>query len=151
MAPGGKNMSGNDLPGPDPVASIVVNHWFDDAEMLSLRHTSPFSQYILQRRYDPSAPREFYRGYAVGLVALVQMVGPNDTLLHYRGAIDYVDENITRAWTGTQDQIGGVNFATTNAYQYSTAVGTVRELVEALRIEIAVIAECFCLAVQHGL
>jgi hypothetical protein len=143
-------MSGYDLPGPgqDPVAGIVVNHWFDDAEMLSLRHTSPFSPYILQRRYDPSAPREFYRGYAVGLVALVQMVGPNDTLLHYRGAIDYVDDNVTRTWTGTQDQIGGVNL---NAYQYSTTAESVRELVEALRIEIAVIAECFYLAVQHGL
>jgi hypothetical protein len=138
-------------PGADPVAGMVVDHWFGDAEMLSLRGTSRFSQSLLQRSYDPSAPRDFYRGYAVGLVALVQMVAPNDTLLHYRGAIDQVDEIITRTWTGTQDQIGGVTFATANAYQYSTGDGTVRELVEALRIEIAVIAECFYLAMQHGL
>lgn len=134
----------------DPVADLVVNHWFGDAEIDSLRRTAFYPQRLMQDRYDPSAGSEFYRGYIVALVAMAQAVGPADSLQFYQGVVNRIDE-VMRSWAGTPDQAGGARFALMNAYQYSESGEPVAQIVPFVRGEIACIAECFHLARQHGL
>jgi Right handed beta helix region len=134
----------------DPIADLVIDDWLDDAEIYSLRHTAPYQHSLMQKIYDPSAPAEFYRGYAVVLVAVAKMIGPADSLQRYRNELDHIGAAM-QTWAGTPDQLGGVTLALANAYEYSNSGQPVAEIARHVRGEIACIAECFYLARQRGL
>jgi hypothetical protein len=133
----------------DPVMDFVVDHWLDDAEIYSMRGSAAYQPVLMENRYDPTAPAEFYRGYITALVALFQAVRFGDSLQRYRNLVDQTQA--MNAWPGDSDQIGGVNFAMMNAWEYSKIGVQVFQIVPHLRGEIACIAECFHLSRARGL
>ncbi|MCM6775588.1 hypothetical protein NDR87_15070 [Nocardia sp. CDC159] len=136
-------------PAADPVLDVTVDHWCTDAEIEAMQNYAPFDGNLARDRYDPTCPSEFYRGYLTALVALLQSVGPGDSMDRYRSVVTRIDD-VLKTWSGHNDQRSGAAFAMTNAWQYSTAGVAVPQIVAFVRGEIACLAECFRTARWHG-
>lgn len=133
----------------DPVRDLTVDHWCTDAEIHAMSGYFPYEAALMESRFDPTCPAEFYRGYVTALVGLAQSVGVHDTIERYRAVVTHIDE-VIRTWTGVPDQGAGAGFAMTNAWQYSESGASMPQMHAFLQGEIACIAECFRRADANG-
>ena len=134
----------------DPVFDVRVDHWCADDEIRALQGCAPFDNSLMQNRYEPTCPSEFYRGYLTPLVGLVQSVGVDDTVERYRWVANEIDETV-KTWSGTSDQCSGAGFSMANAWEYSVSFASVAQILAFIRGEIACVAECFQIARVNGL
>ncbi|MEV0296171.1 hypothetical protein [Nocardia sp. NPDC050710] len=134
---------------PDPVFGVTVDHWCTDQEIHGIQGYALYDSTMMQSRYDPTCPSEFYSGYLTALVGLMQSVAPHDTLARYRSVVETIDRTF-KTWPGSPDRSSGVAFALTNAWEYANSGASVIQILAHLRGEIACIADCFQIARADG-
>ena len=91
----------------DQVFDVRVDHWCADDEIRALQGCAPFDNSLMQNRYEPTCPSEFYRGYLTPLVGLVQSVGVDDRVERYRWVANEIDETV-KTWSGTSTNAPGL-------------------------------------------
>lgn len=109
-------------------------------------------QEIMQTRYDPACPSDWYRGYATGLVLARNAIRTAVNPAHALQLIDAADQGVPvppGPGPASQD-LAGLKFATMNACSYAQAAGNVQQIVSTLDEEMPVIARCFFANRQAG-
>ncbi|WP_406233313.1 hypothetical protein [Nocardia sp. NBC_01009] len=135
---------------PDPVFGVRVDHWCTDEEIQGIQGYATYDNTMMQSRYDPTCPSEFYDGYLTALVGLMQSVAPHDTLDRYRSVVETIDGTF-KTWPGTRDRSTGAALALTNAWEYANSGSSVIQILAHLHGEIACVADCFQIARADGL
>jgi hypothetical protein len=124
-------------------------HWLKNKQIAGLQRPT-VNQELLQSRYDPSCPSEWYRGYVSVLWAIRSVIQAATTKGQLIKIVDGVEDSAKLLPADDQRRLGA-SFATMNVAEYTKAASTVAQVINTLDLELPCIALCFSTNKQNGL
>jgi hypothetical protein len=130
------------------MSANIMAAWLDDGTLTRLAGQGVAAPSMWARRYDPTCPSEFYRGYATLLIRVGDAFRSKANLTALRQLIDAFDLAIKAL--PANEQRNGASFGLMNVASYAQA-GTVPQISATLAAELTCIARCFVHNQARGL
>ena len=124
--------------------------WLTGKQIAKLRQPT-INQNLMQARYDPSCPSEWYRGYVSAIWMIRNSMEGVTSLQRVKTIIESVDQSISAASALGDERHNGAAFATANAAEYAKSAHTVAQVIHTLDLELPCIALCFSTNKENGL